>query len=502
MDFHRTFMQSPSLTQARQRIEACTAELRKQKRTELQLKRRLQTSHTDFAFASNLEVLEPRLLTPQTPEVLLELLLGVLKNYPQEAQVTLASIQRVTATFSDDFARQHDNELQPLYTLSARLLEEYLDSDRHPPAVVKEALLALSELAPISSDFISAFEATAAVSRLIQLVPICEQTLLEPLMVSIGNLSSDKTIAAEFRRGGVLKAFDSILKTVDRTQAWQKQCAWTTSKIIQGSIRQPDAVYYESLQIFSKLKELEDPQADTDILWGCCALTSGDEATIEEFMRSELFPFAFNKLRLWSIKANSVAVLGVFSNLLSGDTSVTRQLLAFGAADLIAQYLTLEDDYLVKEALLGLSNIAIDSPASAMKLLTSAIVPHAVRSVGSRHPPLASEACYFLYAMAKTLPTCLTERLHSEFNAFDISSRGLSHLEPAALHNLLMALQALLRVACQSSQLEAVVSSLEVSGWMPALEFLHDSANEQVSSVASDILKDFFDCDTQTFHFS
>mmetsp|Transcript_29263 Transcript_29263/g.52329 ORF Transcript_29263/g.52329 Transcript_29263/m.52329 type:complete len:239 (-) Transcript_29263:1891-2607(-) len=171
MDSHRAFMQTPSIQQARSRLESNTVELRKKKRIEQQLRRRVQVPETELVFDISLLSIEPRLVdSNQSPIELLQLLFGVLEIEPPTGQLhtCLACIQTIISSFTEEYASLHDAELRPLYELSSRRIKEYLDTSAYPAEIVHEALLLLSDLTASSTTFCYAYCELGGVEQLLR----------------------------------------------------------------------------------------------------------------------------------------------------------------------------------------------------------------------------------------------------------------------------------------------------------------------------------------------
>jgi len=502
-------MQTPSIQQARSRLESNTVELRKKKRIEQQLRRRVQVPETELVFDISLLSIEPRLVdSNQSPIELLQLLFGVLEIEPPTGQLhtCLACIQTIISSFTEEYASLHDAELRPLYELSSRRIKEYLDTSAYPAEIVHEALLLLSDLTASSTTFCYAYCELGGVEPLLNAYSCCGPIQLESFVLAIGNIAScDKDLGQLFLERNVSKILLSLLHTLDKNQKWQKQLPWTMSMLVRHVDIKPDDLFFDALQIFDKLKDLEDPVPDEDILWGSFVLTRKNDDCIVEFAKTSLLSFALAKLKQSSVKT-SVSVLKVIGNLLSGSSpgsiQVSQRLIDLGVIELLAQYLAIPNDILSKEALWSLSNIAADNTQNAVRMFKPSIVPHAARGLWSQNTPLAIEASYLILNLAASLPCEVIERLHSEYNVFNLSDRRVESLDPKVLMNILLALRSFLHKVAQGDQLNSVLDGLEVGGWGAALEFVQRHENESIYAAAALILKEYFDAEVETFEFS
>jgi hypothetical protein len=429
---------------------------------------------------------------------MLKLLVGVLENEPavEQLQVSLECIYNVVYDL-----KECPHEVGLLIESISKYLRQFLDFAKYPDTVVWEAMLIVCSFTNLSNSFIIDFVEQGGVPLLMDMLRRADPGMLESVIVSIGNISSlDRRFAGMFLEEGASSVLVSLLHSGSEHQIWHKQLSWTTGMMTQHYLKQLNTVFYETLQIFSKLKDFRDTEADIDILWGCMHLTSGEDEALAVFAKSDLMQFVLNKLKQSSVKT-CPAVLKAIGNLLSGPTTVSQPLLDLGVAELLIQYLSLPCEPLVSEALFSLSNIATESAQCAMRVFKHSVVPHAVRGLWSKYKPLAKEACFYLLNLAQRLPVDTVERLQTEFNVFSLASHQLESLELEVLCNFLMALWTLLRRSAEGYQINALLNSLEVAGWPEALERVQLYDNEEVYSVSSVILKEFFDGE-ETFEFS
>lgn len=497
-------MKTPSVQQARSRLESNTIELRKRKRTEQQLRRRVQAPELDYVFDLSLLSIEPRLGEPnQNPIDLLKLLFGVLEIQPPEdqLQVCLSCIQSIIGNFTDEYALLHDADLRPLYVLSCRYLQAYLDCSNFPPEIVYEASMILCNLTHSFQGFCEVFIEQDGVEVLIRALDVCEVRALESLIVTIGNISSyGRDLAAQFIAKGFLKTILFRLQGCDRTQSWLKQTGWAVSILIRYIEIRADENFYDVIEIFSNLKDLDDQKSNDDILWGCVRLTSSDDDCLLAFSKSSLLAFVFRQLKQSSVKSD-ISVVRTAGNLVSGSSYVTQQMLDLGLAELLVSYLTFPNEKLAKEAMWAFSNIAIDSPQNAMRIFKHSIVPHAVRALWSKDGPLAKEASHLLINLAATLPSSSVERLHTEFKIFQIAGQRPEALDPDVLLNILLALRTFL-TRVEPFQLSSILDSLDADGWTHTLELVQHHENQNIYGACAVILKEFFDAEDEAFQFS
>jgi hypothetical protein len=429
---------------------------------------------------------------------MLKLLVGVLENEPavEQLQVSLECIYSVVHDL-----KECPHEVGLLIESISKYLRQFLDFAKYPDTVVWEAMLIVCCFTNLSDSFIIDFVEQGGVPLLMDLLRKAGPGMLESVIVTIGNISNfDQRFAGMFLEEGATNVFVSLLQSGEDHQIWHRQLSWTAGVMAHHYLKQLNTVFYETLQIFSKLKDFRDPEADIDILWGCTYLTSGEDETLAVFAKSDLLHFVLNKLKQSSVKT-CPAVLKVIAHLLSGSTTVSQPLLDLGVAELLIQYLSLPCEPLVSEALFSLSNIATESAQCAMRVFKHSVVPHAVRGLWSKYKPLAREACFYLLILARNLPIDTVERLQTEFNVFSLVSHQLESLELEVLCNFLMALWVLLQRSAEGYHINAILNSLEVTGWPEALERVQLYENEEVYSVASVILKEFFDGE-ETFEFS
>ncbi|TGZ69089.1 hypothetical protein CRM22_003922 [Opisthorchis felineus] len=360
-------------------------------------------------------------------------------------------------------------------------------------SLVFEATWALTNIASGDTAHTAAVVDGGAVPKLIELLSHPAINVAEQSVWALGNIAGD---GSKFRdlliSAGVLAP---VLRLLDR--AWDMEgvvsnIAWVLSNLCRNRDPPPPSnVIKTILPVLKRLLVYEkNKEVVVDSAWALAYASDAVNNIIDDILDSGCVQLLLRLLASNSASHVSPALRAV-GNLVVGDDAQTQMVIDLGLLPYIPSLLNSDRPNIVKETCWLVSNITAGSIDQIQMVIDHNIIPCVLDLLHKSEFRIQKEACWVVSNMinggsAEQCGYLMNQRVMPAIcNLLTVSDARVVIL-------VLESLRKLFQISEQFGQLEAACIELETCGGLDQLEQLQDHENEQVYTLAYELIDRYF----------
>ncbi|XGW13820.1 hypothetical protein V3C99_000261 [Haemonchus contortus] len=471
----------------RRRRNETSVEIRKQKGTELLMKRRNQlVEDEDDGELSDLDV---KTLPAATSKLSNEEIIKILCDNPTLEQMRTC-FEALRRTLSRSKNPPVDEVIQS-GLVNALVQALAVEDDK----VRFEAAWALTNIVSGTSEQTVAAVEAGATLPLVKLTQSSNPALAEQALWAVANIAGDSAQLRDYviECNGV----EALMSLVDRLDSLEVSCARTLAWAFSNMCRHknphaPLAVLSVLSNGLAKIVAHEDKQVRQDACWAISYLTDGPDEQIALAKTSGVLPHVIKFLS--DSDAMVAPALRVLGNMSTGNDELTQCVVDLKTLDeIIPLSERSRSTTVVKECCWLVSNIIAGTQSQIQAVIDAGIMPFIIEVLRSGDFKCQFEASWAVANLAqggnsKQILTLLQD------NAIPALCSALKQSNVDLLNNALESLYTLLTTVstCCPERLDEVREAVEEADGLDYLERLQESESDKVYSTAYRIISDFF----------
>jgi len=448
----------------RRKREESRVKIRKKKKDSLLKKRRMLSTHVEFAGTQCIATLCSDILLPNKQ-------LRAITDFRK-----LLSMQDTTPIAA---------------IMHTGVQQKFVDFLTHAdPRVQFQAAWALTNIASGTTENVQAILRVGALKGFVHFLRSPNVELRGQCLWGLANIAGDSVEHRDIvLRSGCLPAILALLNATSGVETL-RNATWAICNLCRGKPSADMELLAPAIPALSQLVRSGDDAILIETLWAISYLTDAPEHHLEMVVQEGVVPFIIQLLNHPNLSVQTPAIR-IVGNLVSGHDKLTQLVVEQGAVLILRQKLDSYSRPLRKEACWAISNIAAGNQAQIQALLDSDILPVLFHLIKDAQLDIRKESAWVLSNLAAGASSSEQKAYMAHFGLHKALCHFLSRRDgPAAvLRNVLDALQVLLR--CQP----ALLSEMQDCGLADTLADLQMHQNTSVYDASVQLLDEFFDCD-------
>ena len=488
----------------RQRRETFAVELRKQKRSEGNQKRRLlagQRYTQDSAEARSLEIRDFSValmttfpdLKSTVPGVGVETLKAVLSFPSLPHELYRDGLHALRKVMSRDIEPPTEEVIKAGFL---PLVMRFINMHDYAPEIVLEATWIMCNLTSGSSRATQETVRAGAIQAFISVLDPNHSDINEVAVWGLGNISGDSPLLRDLLISS--RAYEAIVTLIKQSRDLDLKLAqitaWTLSNIVRGKPVPPLNVCEEVIKAVEVLIKVNDSSVIKDSLWTLAHIADSDNEYTQLIINAGLGKVAIGFLTNTVIHIVNPA-LRITGNIVSGDDLMTQHALDQGLLEKLEPLLRNTEVQIRKEVMWTLSNVTAGTPDQSQAFLSHPIAREAVKAIADPEYVVRREASW-----------CFSNITRIGKTSQKLQLLDLDILQPLKLllndtleniPNALLIAENLLVAGQEHSRIQNLPSNIvafrmEESGCVHALELLSHHPNPSIASSSARILNNYF----------
>jgi hypothetical protein len=374
-----------------------------------------------------------------------------------------------------------------------------------------EALWVLTNIASGTSEQTAVVANSGAVLQFRNMLSSPSMEIKEQALWALANIAGDST---KFRDGVLeLNTLPPILEIIVQSEDQQKlhmlrNAVWALGNMCRGKPSPKPEQIAPALVYLGFLCYHTDREVLVDTLWALSYISDGGDdrirAVIEGTKIPDKFPAgALPKVVEYLLSENPKILqptVRLVGNIASGSApDLTDTLLASGVLANLGTLLCTPKTNIRKEAVWALSNITAGSPAQIAAVMEAGLFPRVIQLCSEGDSIVRKEALFALANAAYGAPVILEQLQHMGAIQVLVSQMDVIR-DSGALCSILDALRCFLNhgraKVDQTGGGNPLCALIEEAGGLEKLEQLQNDENEDVYKKTTEILKDFFELES------
>jgi len=509
----------------RKKREDDTISIRKQKREELNLKRRMLTP-TESAPMFGMDGSQAMSTVGQTPNASVPASsVAVLAKMPVEGSDAFENPTQLVEAFQSPNPQDH--------LRAAHHIRRLLSLEKSPPidAVIKcgclphlvrclgavdnqklqfEAAWALTNVASGESRHTNALVESGAVPPLLKLLNSPSWEIREQAVWALGNVAGDGAALRDLLlRCGAMQELISMMNRILQESvpvSLVRNTAWTLSNMYRGKPSPPLELVQPGMPLLKILLTHPDDEVVVDTIWAVSYATECNaidkptpstqmpsvDARIDAVAMAGILPEVYKFLSAQEL-SKALPAVRTFGNILTGSSQYTDLVLQMNILPPFLGVLKRKNRIIRKEVLWALSNVAAGTSQHVQALIDAGVIDTAYSVIKDSEYDLQKEAGWLVSNAA----VCATpEQVHDMVtNHFLLESLALvlQMTDVSLLKMALSSLETVLQTGSAMGDPNPYVVKLDSMNIADTLDKLQQHKNSKIYESAFGIAKDFFE---------
>jgi len=512
----------------RKKREDDTISIRKQKREEMNLKRRMIAPSSDSAPSVAMSMMGGT--TPFISGIETASNVPVLAKMPVEG----ADTERFSSNPSHYIeAFQSPNPADHLR--AAHHIRRILSLEKSPPidAVINsgclpylvkclgatdnqklqfEAAWALTNVASGESKHTNALVRSGAVPPLLKLLSSPSWEIREQAVWALGNVAGDGAVLRDqlLQCGAMTELINMMNRLLQETvpASLIRNTAWTLSNMYRGKPSPPLDLVKPGLPLLRILLNHTDDEVVIDTIWAVSYATECNvidkptpstqmpsvDARIDAVAAAGILPEIYKYLTASEL-SKALPSVRTFGNILTGSAKYTDLVLNMNILPPFLQVLKRKNRVIRKEVLWALSNVAAGTPEHVQALMNAGVIRTAFDVIKNGEFDLQKEAGWLVSNAAVCATPEQVNAMVKEHKLLESLAAVLNIGDTPLLKMALSSIENVLRIGNTIDDPNPYANILEGLHIVEALEKLQTHKNSKVYDLAFLIAKDFFEFD-------
>jgi len=513
----------------RKKREDDTISIRKQKREETNLKRRMiAPSVPETPVVTGTPVMQPTgVINPNVPVAAPAAPVAVLAKMPVEGSDSFTNPQEYIAAFTSPNPQDH--------LRAAHHIRRLLSLEKSPPIdlVIKsgclphlvrcldavdnqklqfEAAWALTNVASGESRHTNALVESGAVPPLLRLLNSTSWEIREQAVWALGNIAGDgAALRDQLLNCGAMEQLIRMMYQILQEPvpvSLVRNTAWTLSNMYRGKPSPPLALVQPGLPLLKILLTHPDDEVVIDTIWAVSYATECNsidkptpstqlpsvDARIDAVAMAGILPEIYKFLSASEL-SKALPAVRTFGNILTGSAQYTDLVLEMNILPPFLGVLKRKNRVIRKEVLWALSNVAAGTPKHVQALIDNGVIDTAYNVIKSGEFDLQKEAGWLISNAA----VCATpEQVHAMVESHSLLESLAEILKITDTPLLKMALSSIDSVLQNGRELgdpNPYAERMDGLNITDSLTKLQDHKNQKVYDSAFEIMKTYFEED-------
>jgi len=376
-----SFKKAVSADESRRKREEACNEIRKNKREESLMKRRV------VAPDESQTTIEPVDISNVTPELLTKLSQATLSNDPTIQLEATTQLRRILSI------EKHPPIADVIKTGVVPRLVQFLTFEI-TPKLQYEAAWALTNIASGSSEQTMVVINSGAVPLFVKMMNASDEEMREQAVWGLGNIAGDSPQARDYVLGcGIMTPLLSILNSSTSKITLIRNGAWCFSNLCRGKPQPKLADVQDGLPVMARLLQTTDTELLTDVLWAFSYISDGPDQNIQAVLNTGAAPRLVELLGSNSFSIQTPALRAV-GNIITGTDTQTQVMLDLGVLPYLYKLLQSQRKAIRKEAAWTVSNITAGNASQTQLVIANSIFPLLANLLSNGEYDVKKEALY------------------------------------------------------------------------------------------------------------
>lgn len=507
---HRNSFQRIDIEELRRRREDYAVELRRQKRSQHNLKRRaVNSGYTPLLEMEGEEVIIIQGLTPELIEAIPNLgsssysdtqkLLFLRDNLlPSTSSSIVLDILKV---LRETLSTEKGAPIGTFINLGlGPILLRYLDLG-YSPEIVEQASWTVCNLLSGAHEYVENMVSIGMIPALIKIIHPDAPNCIEHSLWGLANLAGDcQEFRNEILKEGILGLMSELLKSSGTQIVLLRVIAWLMCNLCRGIMNYSMEIVEQMVFIIKKITILtHDPSCISECLWGANYVGQGDNNHIECIIRANFVTLAFKYLTPETPDTLLTPALRTAGCVATGSNDQTQLVINLGILDRLLPLIKSSANEIRKEVYWILSNIAVGTPRQITTLISHPIMSEALKGLLETDQNIFTEVGWFFSNLSKK--SHLDQILVlDELSILNYLKEGYRKQNAEFIKHMLELTVALLSAGRQLSDSKGVIANemavkFRDTGCLDVLENLQAFPNDEIHTIVIRILDEFWGTD-------
>ena len=507
---HRNSFQRIDIEELRRRREDYAVELRRQKRSQHNLKRRaVNSGYTPLLEMEGEEVVIIQGITPELIEAIPNLgsssfsdtqkLLFLRDNLlPSTSSSVVLDILKV---LRETLSTEKGAPIGTFINIGlGPILLRYLDL-AYSPEIVEQASWTVCNLLSGAHEYVENMVSIGMIPALIKIIHPDAPNCIEHSLWGLANLAGDcQDFRNQILKEGILGLMIELLNSNGTQVVLLRVIAWLMCNLCRGTTNYSMEIVEQMVFIIKKITTMtHDPSCVAECLWGANYVGQGDNSQIECIIRANLVSLAFKYLTPETPDHLLAPALRAAGCVATGSNDQTQLVINLGIIDKLLPLIKSPSNEIRKEVYWILSNIAVGTHRQINTLISHSIMSEAIKGLLETDQNVFIEAGWFFSNLSKK---CDLEQILAldDINILNYLKEAYRNQNAEFIKHMLELTITLLSAGRQLSDSKGIITNemavkFRDTGCLDMLENLQHFQNEDIHKIVTRILDEFWDTD-------